>query len=217
MVGVVPSEAHAWNIACDAEINDDLRDAHLPLPGKPVLPEVFDWPRQQLAEVYFSRTSGRSAPEGSIPRSAVSLAGVDRTISNPDCGSGVDGRGRLWDLDDTEVHRLSTSEAMQVRQRVARDIVDQAREQGPLPRSILRWAEKTLGSTVDWRNVLAAEVRRGLLHTTGCIDYSFLRRARRASAIVDAVLPGTFRPIPELAIVVDTSGSMGADAPRVRT
>ena len=83
------------------------------------------------------------------------------------------------------------------------------RAAGDVTAGWLRWADATLRSTVDWRRVLAAEIRRGVHRAAGRADFTFARRSRRASVSGDVVLPGTFRPSPELALVLDTSGSMG--------
>ena len=68
--------------------------------------------------------------------------------------------------------------------------------------------------------MLAAEIRRGLAATTGAVDYSYSRPARRATAMGYAgdkpgtsqvILPSLRRPEPDVAVVCDTSGSMSAD------
>jgi predicted metal-dependent peptidase len=40
------------------------------------------------------------------------------------------------------------------------------------------------------------------------VDYSYARPSRRASIMEEVILPGFIRPLPEVAIVVDTSASM---------
>ena len=64
-----------------------------------------------------------------------------------------------------------------------------------------------LPSKIDWRRVLAAEVRAAVAAVAGMVDYSYRRPSRRAQG--DVILPTLQRPIPDVAIVVDTSGSMG--------
>ncbi|MGH2862390.1 MAG: hypothetical protein ACRDLT_12935 [Solirubrobacteraceae bacterium] len=71
-----------------------------------------------------------------------------------------------------------------------------------------RWAETVLPSRTDWRRAPAAEIRRGIALTAGTVDYSYHRPARRAHLHDDIVLPTMVRPVPEVAIVCDTSGSM---------
>jgi predicted metal-dependent peptidase len=93
---------------------------------------------------------------------------------------------------------------------VASEILKSCRgpQPGAVPAGLLRWAEELLGSRVDWRRVLAAEVRRGVAAVAGAVDYSYRRPSRRAAAVPDVVLPTMQRPVPEVAVVVDTSGSM---------
>ena len=79
-----------------------------------------------------------------------------------------------------------------------------------MPAGLLRWAQ-TAPSVIDWRRVLAAEIRRALKRTAGSSDFTFARRSRRSAALPGVILPGLFRPSPEVAVVVDTSGSMGPD------
>ena len=106
---------------------------------------------------------------------------------------------------------VSPEGAELLRRRVAADVAAHARLAGQIPAGWLRWAEVTLRPVVDWRRVLASEIRQGLHRARGRADFTFARRSRRSSGSVDVILPGTFRPAPELAVVVDTSGSMTQD------
>ena len=63
-------------------------------------------------------------------------------------------------------------------------------------------------SRTDWRRVLAAEVRSAVAAVAGKVDYSYRRPSRRAHLNHELVLPILQHPIPEVAIVCDTSGSM---------
>jgi predicted metal-dependent peptidase len=80
-----------------------------------------------------------------------------------------------------------------------------------VPAGLLRWAQDVLEPVVDWRRVLAAELRRAVADTSGAVDYSYRRPSRRASVAGDVVLPALRRPVPEVAVVCDTSGSMTED------
>lgn len=65
-----------------------------------------------------------------------------------------------------------------------------------------------LPSRTDWRRVLAAEVRSAVAAIAGKVEYSYRRPSRRAHLNRELVLPVLQRPVPEVAIVCDTSGSM---------
>ena len=191
-VGVSDDDTRAWVRGADAEINDDLVAAGLALPGRPVLPADLGAPPGLLAEQYF--IAGQRPDEG----------GWDL-----DCGSGADGLGRPWD--QAGQPGLSPWQAQLLCRQVAQDCVRHAREPGTVPGGLLRWAEQLLRPAVDWRRLLAAELRRAVADTAGAVDYSYRRPSRRASVAGPVVLPALRRPVPEVAVVCDTSGSMTED------
>ena len=55
--------------------------------------------------------------------------------------------------------------------------------------------------------MLASAVRRAIAHAAGCCDYTYRRPGRRR--IPRVVTPALQRPLLTVAVVVDTSGSMG--------
>jgi predicted metal-dependent peptidase len=83
--------------------------------------------------------------------------------------------------------------------------------EGTVPAGLARWAADVLSPKVDWRRLLAAEVRRAVADVAGAADYSYRRPARRAAAVPGVVLPALRRPVPDVAVVCDTSGSMTDD------
>ena len=194
--GITPDDARTWIRGADAEINDDLVPAGLELPGRPILPRDLGAEEGLLAEQYF--TAGRE--------DADTQAQPDWDL---DCGSGADGWGRGWDASGPPA--LSPWQARLLCRQVAQDCVRHAREAGNVPAGLLRWAEQALQPAVDWRRVLAAELRRAVADTAGAVDYSYRRPSRRASVAGSVVLPALRRPVPEVAVVCDTSGSMTED------
>jgi predicted metal-dependent peptidase len=215
-VGVSDTQDVAWNIATDAEINDDLIAAGLSLPEDPVTPGNYGWPEAGLAETYFrlARQAASDSPCRTTrkPKKAkgTARAAARSAPPDPECGSGAHGRPRTWDLsDDSGIPTVGPEVAQLLRRQIAVDVTRHHRRAGGVPAGWLRWAEATLRSTVDWRRVLADEIRRGLHRAAGRADFSFARRSRRASVAGNIILPGTFRPSPDLALVLDTSGSMG--------
>jgi predicted metal-dependent peptidase len=196
-VGVGPQDARDWVRAADAEINDDLIPAGLDdLPGRPVLPADLGAPDGLLAEQYFEAlTTDRS---GQIKEAAGDWL---------DCGSGADGVPRP----DDGPPGLPAWRADLLRRQVAQDVIAHAKLAGTVPGGLLRWAEQILNPKINWRKVLAAELRRAVAEVSGAVDYSYRRPSRRASVAGNVVLPALRRPVPEVAVVCDTSGSMTED------
>jgi hypothetical protein len=175
-----------WNRAGDAEINDDLRsDGCAPdLAGD--LPEDLGCEAGLLAEHYH----------------AAALDGPRRW----DCGSGADGCDRPGERPG----QIGRQQAELLRLGVAAEIHRCAgSDPGSVAGGWLRWAESVLPSRTDWRRILAAELRSAVGRVAGQVDYSHRRPSRRAHLQPDIVLPTLHRPVPDVAIVCDTSGSMG--------
>jgi predicted metal-dependent peptidase len=197
-MGVTPSTAERWSTAADAELNDDLADVGLTIPGQNILPEDHGWDRGRMAEEYFH------------------LESSDEEAPQSDHGSGSHGHEREWEDppdDDADGERppgLSNHERELLRAQTAQQMLDAVQTgQGNVPGSWKRWAEDLLRPRVDWRRALAAEVRRGVQAVAGAVDYSYRRPSRRASTSPSIVLPSLEKPVPEVAVVCDTSGSMG--------
>jgi predicted metal-dependent peptidase len=174
-----------WNRATDAEINDDLaRDGLVPRVA-PDLPADLGCDDGQLAETYF----GKAAPG---PR-------------HWDCGSGCDGCDRGWDAPNG----LGAQRAQLICLGVASEVQRyNVQNPGTVPGGWLRWAESIRPSRVDWRRVLAGEIRRAVASVAGNVDYTYRRPSRRAGSVPKVILPAMHRPIPNVAVVCDTSGSM---------
>jgi predicted metal-dependent peptidase len=78
---------------------------------------------------------------------------------------------------------------------------------------MVRWAEALLSPKTDWRKILAGAVRAAAAHMPGAVDYSYTKPSRRQGQAGNGkvVLPSLRRPVPEVAVVVDTSGSIQQD------
>jgi predicted metal-dependent peptidase len=196
--GVGPQDAGNWVRAADAEINDDLIPAGLELPGRPVLPRDFGAADGLLAEQYFAatRTTDRSAQ-----KTGEAAGGW------LDCGSGADGVPRP----DDGPPGLPAWQAELLRRQVAQDVLAHSKAAGAVPGGLLRWAQEILSPKVNWRTLLAAELRRAVAEVSGAVDYSYRRPSRRAAVAGNVVLPALRRPVPEVVVVCDTSGSMTED------
>lgn len=177
-----------WNLAGDAEINDDLVQAGMRLPGEPILPRYFNQPDGLMAEEYFS-------PQRQQTREC-------------ECGSGADSVERPHEDGDpsTDSPGLSRTQSEMVRVTCAQEIRAASRSRGDIPEGWRRWAEDRLTAKVDWRSVLAAQVRRAVATASGAVDYTWGRPSRRQ--LPGVLLPSLRRPVPTIAVVVDTSGSV---------
>jgi predicted metal-dependent peptidase len=188
--------ARLWNIAADAEINDDLLDARVELPANAVTPDSLGLPPHKAAEFYYSRLT----------------AAADPPEFDPGCGTGSHG---LAQADQASAERLlpaglSDVEALLLRRRIAEVIAGtEARQPGSLAGGWVRWAHAILRPQLDWRRLLAAKIRSSTAAVAGSADYSYAKPARRH--VPGVVLPSLLRPIPRVAIVIDTSGSVSTD------
>ncbi len=129
------------------------------------------------------------------------------------CGSCATGQQEPWeDGPPGAVPSPGTgqAEAELIRRQVARQIVEHNRTCGNVPGHLQRWAEKKLRPRVDWRRELAAAIRAAIADVAGMADYSYRRPSRRQGQVGNGkvVLPSLRRPVPEVAVIVDTSGSM---------
>ena len=193
-LGVQDHQALRFNVAADFEINDDLRD--LPLPTERMDPADFSLPSGELAETYFALLE----TAGEIPIE--------------DCGSGAHGVRQPWELPSDDPSGVDSLEGDLIRQQTARDVRAAAQRAGSVPSGLERWARALLQPVIDWRRELAVLVRSGIDTVSGAVDYSYRRPSRRVGSPIgrDVVLPALVQPVPRIAVVVDTSGSMSERA-----
>jgi predicted metal-dependent peptidase len=194
-VGVGPDDVTRWIRAADAEINDDLVPAGLDLPRAPLLPSDIGAPDGLLAEQYYAE--GVTTDSSDLPMN---------------CGSGADGQPGSCGCPGGQCHGgLPRWQAELLRRQVAQEVLRHGKQAGDVPAGLLRWAEEMLTPKVDWRRLLAALLRRAVSEVSGAVDYSYRRPSRRSSVAGNVVLPALRRPVPEVAVVCDTSGSMTDD------
>ncbi|MDA8062159.1 MAG: VWA-like domain-containing protein [Actinomycetota bacterium] len=232
-------EARRWNLACDLAINDDLDSDGIPLPGNPDRPGSLGLPVGLLEEDYYSRLrspsersllpAGSRPPEvGTPPSSGDGSAtagdgrptdgdgrptdGADTPTDAEDpsgCGSGSDGRRRSWELeaDDAGAPGIGGAEAA-----VIRVIVTEAlRAAGTQAAGRLRSADPRSAAPVDWRCQLRSALRRCQQRRAGQSDTTYRRPNRRHPDIDGPILPARCEPRLELAVIVDTSGSVSEE------
>ncbi len=180
------SEQQRWNLAVDAEVDDDVTGGELVVPETATTPQDLGLPDGQLAEQYWDALDGVDSDHG-------------------DCGGGADGQQRPH---DKAGQGLSATGCTLVRRDAARRIREHLRQQGVGASGWLRWADEVLTPTVNWRRELAAQVRRGVADVAGRVDHTYRRPSRRTHSNPDVLLPSLRQPMPDVAVVIDTSGSV---------
>lgn len=207
-----PVDRECWNIAADAEINDDLLAAGLGLPEGVVTPGAIGCEDGHAAEVYYRHL----VPPGA-PRAPQTGPGDDGGSEGFGCGSGAGDRpvpGELPQAVDLGSGTgLSGASADLVRVAVARAVQAEMRTyggagRGTMPAGIVRWAEHQLApAVVPWPKVLRAAVRRAVEDQAGQVYHSWRRPNRRAPS--GLMLPTLRAPKINVDLIIDTSGSMG--------
>lgn len=131
-----------------------------------------------------------------------------------DCGSAADGIRRDYEAEGDKVDAgVDEDRGDLIRQQVAVEIQNHAKNRGHVPGGYERWAKELLNPVVDWRRELSSLIRRTFAQVAGLRDYTYQRPSRRQSAMRQSgqgvILPAMRQPNPpRVAIVIDTSGSM---------
>jgi len=199
-----------WNLAADAEINDDLDAEDVTLPHGAIYPSSFGAPDGRLAEEYYHlllEVDSQPAPEGPATGACGGAATgelMDDTWGPDTASPPSEGGRRGWRIPSP----IADGEQEVIRRRVARDIDQHGKSVGTVPGHLARWAAERLEPRVDWRRELAALVRWGLAEASGLVDYTYARPSRRQQCAGQVVLPSLHRPVPRVAVIVDTSGSV---------
>lgn len=199
--------ARRWNRAADAEVNDDLEAAGLEVPAGVVSPRALGLPPGRLAEEYLSEIEVLDGAQARGGRSAGDLV---------DCGSAADGLERSYGGSGGD--GISEVERAVLEAALARDVLARAAARSDVPGGWQRWARERTRPAVDWRARLGAVLRRGAHPGAGRVDFTYRRPARRRGPQRPhgrVLLPAMAAPSPEVAVVVDTSGSVDDEVLRV--
>ena len=230
---VAERERFLWNLAGDAEINDDLVAAGCTtIAENGVLPSHFDMPDHLLAERYMDqlRTSmpsagaggegGAQQPGGADGEGGAQQPGTDQSGQFEGCGSASGGQAAPCELaadDDAGGAAPAAGKAEQQVTLVATAAAIRehaAKHPGTTPGGLVQRAETILApSKIPWRQVLGSALRRAVAIRAGMYDTTYLRPSRHRNRVEvspgrRAVYPGTYTPEPQIAVVRDTSGSM---------
>ncbi len=195
--------AAAWHTAADATIHDTLGAQLVPqLPS----PAEHGLRPGRSAEEHYAQLS-RLPPATGEPSGPPD----HRDDAGPDlagCGSGCDALLRRHELAPGADAEVDPEEARHIRRQVAIAYREHCTRVGSEPGEAWRWTREILEPRIAWEPLLSQAVRRAVGWAHGHSEYTYRRPSRRAGAVAGIVLPATRRPLPRVAMVVDTSGSV---------
>jgi predicted metal-dependent peptidase len=192
------TNARLWNTAADCEINDDLVNEGLPLPGNPPQPGAYGLETGSTAELYYKELSKPPVP----------------SEHDHDCGSGAHGDRRPWELPPDEESSGGTPgvdavKAELVRRDVAKRIMDLSGFSGEVSLGWRRWAHAVMTPEVDYMAIIRRTVRIAMRESTlGRYDRTYRRPHRRQVCYGDFIMPSFYQPRPRPGFLIDTSSSM---------
>jgi predicted metal-dependent peptidase len=197
------TDAKHWNRCGDAELDQRIEEiGGVKLVENRIQPEHLGGTDKMTAEELY-RLPRPKSPKGGGKGEPGTCGG----------GSGATGKPAPWEKPKPgSGPGITEAEADLIRAAVAHDVRKfvEARGRGSVPAGILRWAEE-FGepAPVDWRSLVSARVRYAIDSRRGAAP-SYARPARRTIP-GGLVLPVHRLPIPNIFLVLDTSGSMGDD------
>lgn len=117
----------------------------------------------------------------------------------------------------SEMGGRSEADVENIRRVTAEAVKDQGgKGRGNVPAGLLRWSEEVLGQPkIAWQTLLARATRNAIAYRPGAVDYRYSRVSRRQAACGFGpgrpIMPALIAPVPRVALVLDTSGSMGSE------
>lgn len=201
-----PYRHDVWNLAADAEINDDLLDAGVELPEGVVTPAALGCADHGLAEDYYEHLiNDQDSPDD--PADTASAEDGE-----PGCGSGaglapVPGELPPGHAVDGQ-NGVDEATGGLIRRQIAEAVRESAGTgRGTVPAGLQRWADGVLTPPkVPWHRVLRSVTRQAVVEAAGRVQFTYTRPSRRQSP--GLILPSMRGPKVRVAIVLDTSASM---------
>lgn len=198
-----------WNLAGDCAINQVLDDSHM------------QW--TEVTPVRYENIAEQGVDKA-MSTEAAYLTMVEYQKSHPshqsehDCGSLSGGTARRYELDpsDGENPAADVNQQNNVLDSVSSAILKADRDGEDLPAALTRVARDRLEPQVDWKKLLAFNLRTAISNVAGRRDYTYSRPSRRQSSIAvhanQFIFPAMRQPQPPcVGIVLDTSGSISDD------
>lgn len=133
------------------------------------------------------------------------------------CGSGATGVPQPWEHPSPANgggEGVEDADWKDIERRVASAIREEhAKDRGTVPGTWVSWADEILRTErIPWDQELAGAVRWAVNDVSGKVTHNYKRPSRRQQATPEVVFPCMRRPVPNVAFIGDTSGSMSDDA-----
>jgi predicted metal-dependent peptidase len=184
-----------WNCCGDAEIDQKIEAMGVQLVKDRITPKVLGGTEGMTAEELY-RLPRKEGKQGKPKCSGGSGTGSQPGAWEAKADAAKDGPPGLSE-GEADIVRAATAQACREHEKS---------KPGSVPAGVLRWAEEFLDAPpVDWRSLVAARVRYAIDTKRGASP-SYARPSRRHYDSM--VLPIHRAPIPNVHIVIDTSGSM---------
>lgn len=195
-----------WNYVGDCSINQVLDDARMP--WTEVTPVRYvDLIEQGIDRRMSTEAAYRVMVDYQAKHSQES---IDR-----DCGSVSGGTRRQYELDHNDKDSPATSINQQdnILDSVSSSVISAEKDGQQVPDALVRVARDRLEPTLNWKKLLAFNLRGAISNVAGRRDYTYARPSRRQTAVnlvgANFVLPAMRQPQPPcVGIVIDTSGSI---------
>lgn len=202
MMGVSTKEdAALWNVAADVALYQLMRSGGWPVKGH-LRPSYFGLPTNKPVEFYYQELQRLDDPPDVPDKPA---PGKGRS------GSCATGRQEPWEDEPTTSHDDRQVQRDLLRQMVAQAMELHQRAAGHLPGGYhLLFDDLHKRHKVPWQRVLAGMVRGGLVVAGKC-DFSYQRPNRRQQVTPGILRPALIQELPNVAVIIDTSGSMESD------
>jgi predicted metal-dependent peptidase len=238
-LGVIPeptpeaaSRAMMANMAMDATVNEQLVKMQK-APAEAILPEHLEQPPGLVFEeryrLLLEKVKEQRESDGDGEGQGGGGKRQNKRGQKPEVGKGGQpGAGQGWcggcaghplpgeERPGPDGKEGRTEAGMErYRKETAEAIKQHTKTRGTVPDSLQRWADEQLAPPqIDWRIHLAQAVRSAVAYKSGAADFDWTRPSRRQAGIGFGpgrpIVPAYRSPQPRIAVIVDTSGSMGA-------
>lgn len=217
-LGHIPNIRYVANVAADIAINPHVKAEGWELPDGGFFPEDFDFPVNLLFEEYLRKLLEMGEQLQQVPKvqqqQKEAEANGDESPGGPASGrcGGVSGNslGGIEDKADAEVGR-SASEVVSIATNQAREIERAYTKagRGSLPLDIKESITLTGKSRMPYDQLLGRYLQDELSQAERGMEIFSRRVPSRKSFVTGVVRAGLLTGIPDVAIIFDTSGSMG--------